>query len=469
MVKAKNCLLWMKLLIVILLLVVGCGSEKEAQKVQGLALIEQDLEQKKITKEEALVFKAFAMFNHPDLPDEYKMVRQVRSASLLLLEIKTKWSTFSDQTKKQLRPFYVSPADEDCFIYQDWKPKRAKNYGLIKEANAADPTEPPSQAQRSRMKKLEPANQATLIWYKNNKTQKKMARIVLEAFDTDKLYENETQYLGYKHMPDYVVEDTRIDIFFVKGMNSDGLCGPLGNFNNNRKYSGWIAINTNQLAKKNAKKMIKSVLTHELFHALQYAIDFGDETWWWWQEATATWAEHHFYRSYDREKMYITDYLWDYKMRLSMARYGKGDCHEYAAYLFPLYLDQTEGNDRIAKIWKACEPANKKVMDVLKSNPNKTFKDRFKGFALWLYNQPPVKNYKDNGKPLTDLEPEMVEVSVKSDNSHQAERMVIQNLGILMESWQVDDDSVKSIDFSLEKLHKKHPYVGVWAIIKIAG
>jgi len=96
------------------------------------------LEQGVISEEKALIFQTLSVFNNPDCPDKYRTKYKNDYGTRLMLEIKIGWASFSEETKKQLEPYYVSPFDPKSFInITSPEPKGGRFF--VKDAYADEP------------------------------------------------------------------------------------------------------------------------------------------------------------------------------------------------------------------------------------------------------------------------------------------------------------------------------------------
>ena len=450
-------------LLICLFLAAGCSKDKQEKNIDGLTRIGQELEQKVITKEEALIFNTLSVFNHPDCPDQYRTKNMNDYGTRLMLQIRTGWDSFSEETKKKLEPYYVSPFDPKSFINKTPPPPKGGNF-IIQNAHA----EPPPMGNR---KYLETANHKYRIWFLPSENE--LAQILVGAFDTDRIHERESGFMGVVPIPGALLNDDKIDVFFAKNVSWWGLCTPYKKVGPLRKYASWIAVNTDfrkSFPQDQADKNMKSTLAHELFHSVQFAIDYGEESWWWWQEATSTWMEHYIYPKVNFEQRWIRTYFKRFMTTRSLTRYETIiKNHEYAAYLFPLYLAQKEGPYTIRNLWKACEPSHVQILDALNNDPTVPFENRFKEFALWFYNERPEKNFLDGSDELTNMLPDKVKVAVKPGPNQDRKRVTIEKLAFLFEEYSFTDPAVRSVDFSLEKMFQTHPDLSLWALVKVKG
>lgn len=435
----------------------GPGKEPEnaARKaskpaVSSLKLIDKALEENRIDYETGLVYKAFAVFKHPGLPAAFRSDTKTDGGTSTFNEIRRNWDDLSEETKKRLEPFFINPLDPRSilFVGDEEGEKGAGLFDGVGKAYAARP-------KHHGLKYFVTKNGKVKIWYK--KHQKKIAEMVRDAFDKDRIYEKETTLMGRHPLSDNgeVGDDAKIDFFFRK-MGSHGLCEARVEGSSRKTYP-WIWINEDIKSKPD---LVKDTAAHEFFHGIQYAFDSLEDTWW--QEATATWAEHFVYPSLDIEQERLEEYFREFAMCRSLTTYDMS--HEYGAYVFPYFLAQKYGNAMIKKIWEACEPAQVNAVKAIDTTVPGKLTGALKTFAVWLYNEEPFKFFKDHGEDFP-IKPEMETTFLSGKPPNMSAD--IQPLGILLDRHKVDKPTIRSVDFEPGKLRLKYPDVHIMALIEL--
>ncbi|MBW2015906.1 MAG: hypothetical protein JRF57_07885 [Deltaproteobacteria bacterium] len=451
------------------LLLQGCSGGKEGEKREkssakttskatsktSIELILEDLKAGKIDYETALIYQVYAVFKHHGLPRQYASDKMTRRATTLFKEIREKWDTLSPAARNKLRPFLVNPLSPESFYMKGPEADKKKKTSFLSLAYAGTPPMPNT----GNLNHYDAANGKVKIWYRSNERQQ--AQWILESFDQDKVFEKETTLMGRQPKSDggAVGTDQRLDIFLAN-MSDMGLTvgGPVVN------HKTYVHIFIN---KGMSKKEIQNSTAHEFFHAIQYNMDCNEASWW--MEMTATWCEDFIYPDYDIEHQYLDWYFKNFKMRKSLAfEDGK---HEYGAYVWPLYLVQKHGKDIIGKIWRACESsaALTAFVNTIPGGVEKAFKE----FSLWMYNEEPAKYFRDGARPgrFLPAKPSISNNRITVAGSVNTP-VNLSYLSLTMERFYFkpgDKQHIRSIDFDLTNLHKRHPKLAVWAIIKIAG
>ena len=100
---------------------------------------------------------------------------------------------------------------------------------------------------------------------------------------------------------------------------------------------------------------LMDTIAHELFHSFQYAFDSHEDKWW--KEASATWSEYFIEKTWYGLMENYNPEAFDPDPNSLKTLTFEGGQHEYAIYLFPLYLSKKYGNKIIADIWQYCTQA----------------------------------------------------------------------------------------------------------------
>ncbi len=430
----------------------GCSGsgKKPSEKPSSVGLIQEDLENKKISYDDAILYQTYAIFKSPSLPNKYKSDALTRHGTTLMKEIRRNWDKLDPKTQNKLKPFFINPLKKDSFLFQASKPKESTNW-IIPQAFANTPGLPDFTSLNSH----HAANGKVTIWYKNNEQQQ--AQWLIEAFDSHNIYQRETGLMNRHPRSDLgnVGPDGRLDIILAD-ISDMGLCVP-GN-EAGTKTSAHIFVNKNM-----TREQVQNSVAHELFHAIQYNIDVEEADWW--QDMTATWIEDYIYKSYDIEHGYLKYYFKNYQMRHTLA--FQNDKFEYGAYVWPLYLSQKHGAGIIKTIWDKCETmaALTALVQAVPGGMEKAFKE----FGLWVYNIEPERKFRDIGGGFLPIKPSIKKQRI-SVGGVIAPLVDLPYLSLTMEKLYLtaqDKTSIRSIDFDLSDFHNENPKVALWAVIKI--
>lgn len=166
-----------------------------------------------------------------------------------------------------------------------------------------------------------------------------------------------------------------------------------------RTSSGFVMVARDRLG--DGWKM-RQDLVHEFFHVLQNAHNtkatYQGPRPHWFVEATATWAETYYLRS-DSE----VPHAWFETFQASpLGLEDPDEDHQYAAYIWPFFMEQEQGEQVIFRAWQAIEPLGpgdfKGVTDAIEREIR--FQPRFREFAVRNLNVNDVLENLDPREPL---------------------------------------------------------------------
>ncbi len=171
-----------------------------------------------------------------------------------------------------------------------------------------------------------------------------------------------------------------------------------------RSSSGFVMVNRARLPRRPGESdwKMRQDLVHEFFHVLQNAHNnvatYQGTQPHWFVEATATWAETYYLRSDS-----VEPHRWFEAFQVSEAGLEDRDPdHQYAAYIWPFFMEQEQGEQAIFRTWQAIEPLRPSdfqgVTDAIeRAIP---FGPRFRDFAVRNLNLNEVLEELDTPEPL---------------------------------------------------------------------
>jgi hypothetical protein len=151
-----------------------------------------------------------------------------------------------------------------------------------------------------------------------------------------------------------------------------------------------------------ARWKMRQDLVHEFFHVLQNAHNsvaiFKGTQPHWFMEATATWAETYYLRSDSQ-----IPHGWFEAFQVSpLGLEDLDEKHQYAAYIWPFFMEQELGEQAIFRTWQAIEPLRpgdfEGVSDAIEREL--PFGPRFRDFAVRNLNLNDVLMELDTPEPL---------------------------------------------------------------------
>ncbi len=211
------------------------------------------------------------------------------------------------------------------------------------------------------------------------------------------------------------------------------------------------------------KKTTEAVTAHEMFHCWQYTLEikpYVDNKWFW--EATAEWAISWVYPKNNFEQKRLPLFF----KHLNENFFKTGRTREYGSYLFFYYLFQKNNFNpsKILKIVKSLKTKEQK--EAIESISN--FREKFKEYALWNWNQDIAKKYKDDPS-FPDLFPSGNALSIseiRKDEKNQS-GILVDNGGMNYLFFKIDDN-IKKLTFNLKDANNlTNKDYGLQALIKI--
>jgi len=362
------------------------------------ALIDQALAASRITSEQALIYRVYASFNDARLPAEFDGAPQAAPGHLLMREVSGRLASLSQAGQDTLLPFLLPP------IYaESWHAQQlGQSTVTAVTAQAADSQQRMRALSATAGGRVRPllfnvnCAQTALpsiwlrrttahfnIYYLNPGAQGDLrAQNVSEAVAAvvEEVYASLTGVLQRFPISDANLAcnggDGAYDIY-VLGWSQGGTEAEVttypGACENSASYMSVNSLHSHfngaagQPASAEHRRKVKSVVAHELMHALQFTVDRSAacDEYVWIDEATAQWATDHVDPTYDQEDGFgkqtsaatrtgehLLRYLSSDHME-SMEQPGRGQSagdRGYAGYLFFQYLARRYTADTIRQI-----------------------------------------------------------------------------------------------------------------------
>lgn len=387
--------------------------EREARMlpISSEELIAKALAAREIDYETSLLYRAFALFGDPRLPQKYfTSVIDLDAGTALFGEIFAHKDQLSPATLNTLAPFLARPNDPHSILYMP----RTSSAGIFRL---------PSVAAASKWTHVPAAGGLVQVWTNPD----------FHVAASPQTYVNDVNLAWPKlrelirpPTPDEpgdpsldINPDSAIDVYILplgqidpryepcqKDPNSDG-CTVTGGVDGitypadpmvaNRSSSAYLLINGSIQGDK-----LLATLAHELFHASQDSYSYVEK---WLAEATATWAEFRVMTDLGHTSAQETSYLFAFFPSLdtkSLDLYQENHSHQYGAYLYFMFAQMERGDAIVNDIWVSASSLDEaKAVDAVFP-----FKDHFRDFALRNWNYDPVpKLYKTLDDNFPDYHP----------------------------------------------------------------
>jgi hypothetical protein len=334
-------------------------------------------------------------------------------------------------------------------------------------------------------------NTPVRVWYlKSKRGAQQLATKLAAEIDSSRMWQKEQAVLGRIPCSDAALEenggDGRLDIYLVKPgksvgrTDSEGESGQITPGDDDYSTLGLTISASTEGGCPSTDFILlddsldwddmRGTMAHELFHAFQDSFDYDGDNGAWWAEATATWAEDLVYPDMNGEQYQLEAGGWA-KNNTALGpldRWEDEGLAQYGAYIWPYYLTHRPGGDPkiIGQIYAALE--TRSPLEVFAAWPD--WNARFKDFALWNWNKPPVDLYRDSGEHIDALVQSVHFLGNRgkvtlSPRSYPAQ---IQLAHTSMTYYQLRavDDNVRQVTFNLDEITRQAG-AGVQAIITI--
>lgn len=445
-----------------------------ATMISAPELIAIALEEGLIDYETSLLYRAWALYGDPRLPEDfYGNVISLDDGTSLFREILLNQNDISEETMELLRPFMLRPNDPKSHIST--------------VLNSLNGTKTKSTVDEWKSQ-LTAGGKARIWVYAGNHRLSRYVSDVNKAWNI--LYGNDPLFgdprADEANIPSSEINpDNAIDFYFIpRGFINPrldscmidsvmskctfkkalGWTFPTNPFSSQRTSSGYIIVDQ---ALTGSKRL--GTIAHELFHVGQFNCDLEETHWIY--ESTAVWAEFTVLQRLNRNAQYIRNDLNQLFIDLDMPLdRHEPSYHAYTAYLFPLFIQMESNHKEIFEIWKAtrAEPN----MGARAYNERFPFNEHFKEFALRNWNEAPVPRLYSEIDPGFDpeLRPPIHETLQIPKGSEETIEEELAPLSILYKQILVDLEDEDNLLLKLDlSQFTEDPDAGIDAIVHIDG
>jgi hypothetical protein len=345
----------------------------------SIELIDEDVAGGRISAEQGLIYKVYAVWGDSRLPAPYRAALRENDGDGVMRAVAQVGSGLSPSARLELTPFFLPPNDPGSW----WK---LQHPGSGAEGDPVDSWQ-----------SLSAASGKIKVWYFTGEADSARQAGVVKAALDGKIWPAETTLMN--RQPKYGTGELSVVNIYLSHSytNTDGISVP---FNGTRGVAlaqdcrdtpTWIYINnTRPDGSEFSPGMIQTV-AHELFHAFQNSYNMAAcAPYDWLAEATAKWVEDHIYPDADSEWPYAPDYLDFASRRLD----DQTDAHHYGAYLFPFYLTHQFNDPTIVRrMWENSQAYPNSYLAIKNAVPA-AYQDYYWGsFLMTLWNKAPFVTF----------------------------------------------------------------------------
>ncbi len=435
------------------------------------ALIAQALANGEITYEDSLRYRAYALFQTPDLPAGFQSpIIAHHEATDLFAEVLENEATLSPEVLTDLEPFMARPADPISIF---------NNPPAVARTVSSAAAEP--------WVNLAAAGGKVRVWASESNAWMLPTRM-------DKVNEvwPKLQAIFPFDNPDTpgdpaINPDSAIDIYFVEVGDVDprwaGCGSPTCPFNHGGGgYANYVAPYTAPNKHASAVMiditiggtLLTSDIAHELAHVGQHSYDYTEP--FWLKDSTAQWAAERVLMELglatapELERL-LKGFFNTLDRRLTRDPRDEQD-HRYASWLFFFHASMAQGDGIVKSIWQQAAAPGKQNEDAV--DLAYPFVDNFDDFATHNWNQTPVELvfplYK-GPKPASPLfQPGLKPNLTRTRNLTTTSDDIITNLMTRLSARYYKftfANNVRKVTF--ENYIVPEPDAHIWAIPKIAG
>jgi len=432
-------------------------------------LIAKALATKEIDYETSLLYRTYAVFSDPRLPEKYRSdVIDLDAATLIFDEVEAKRDQLSPSVLKELAPFMARPNDPISIFN---KPPFVTSGIGIATAFAGDEDWVSETALGGKVR----------IWTRRDSRNASLTY----AGRVEAIWPHLLKLID-EPLPDkpddpspMINPDEAIDIYIL----------PLGEINprkreclRNPSASGCTVIGAYGWAIKCEPKVLRSssgyividasasgsrldgTIAHEMFHVSQNRYDQLEDKWL--KEATATWAEFRILQMLKQDLSDVHQTLPYFFKGLHQRLDSEERIRQYGSYLFFLFAQMERDDGIVRQIWESA-----KTNDGIKAvDPVFSLKDNFREFALRNWNFEPVSpTYSKPDPEFPDLGPSLTKDIKLSKDKKETIDEPIQRLAARY--YHVDVpvvEGIHKITVNLDDVTSR-PGAGVDAIVNIEG
>ena len=356
-------------------------------------LIAQALGGGRISAEQALSYRVFALFGDSRLPAELDGAPSALADHLLMREVSGRLPTLSQATQDLLRPFMIPPIYPESWFAQQQhvKPTAAALSANVKKRADLTINCFFDQAQLgARRRSTAHFNVHTVLsddllqGDDDKPTSETVSDFIVSVIE--EVYQSETALFKRFPLPDTQEPcnggDGAVDVY-VHPLAGRTKSITFAYPNRCEKVPAYIVLNSSELFLSfgiarsvplaTKKKEWKSYFAHEFLHVLQFGMDrqAGCDDYKWLDEATATWVMDHVEPAanfedggerkstplFNRAGRFFSNYLYnDHRVSIENSlRESNPELNGYGDYIFMQYLARTYSPDTIKQIFDATE------------------------------------------------------------------------------------------------------------------
>ena len=363
-------------------------------------LIEQAAAKGKLTQEQKVLYKLFALTGDSRLPSAYQGSKKgiLLADGSGLREVLAAFPALSPTAQAMAAPYFQPPIYPGSW----YELREGATQATVTPGAHANPREPgPEPLPRQGWKTIASQSIPIRVWYREDEP-KMGPRAAYIGRLIEKAWPMLTGIMGRTPLADagphpyvHVAGDTQ-GAFDVWGDGGDGRFDiyllPLPGWQTGGAVTMAYPPGCSErpafmlVDSRKESRTIEAAAVHEFMHSIEFAFKVGADCARGWDEATAHWAINHVLpgNNFEHES---------YSGGRACIQYPGTTCYSYEAWVFALYLDRTLSKEVIRRTWElmAKYPAWQAVNAAVPGG----LKQVWPKFALHGWNQPPYPAYEE--------------------------------------------------------------------------
>lgn len=323
----------------------------------------EDLRAGRISREEAVLYTAYALFDPSRVPQRYLEEGTIKCGTPMIEEIRSKWHLLSSPARSSLVGYFSRRPREYSYV------SPSGHYRIHYDLSGGDAVDPSD------------ADADGLPDY-----------VELVAATFDSVWSLEIDRLGYAPpLSDEAAGGGEEYDIYVLDLSPQRVYGYTVPERSGQRYRSvsFIQVDNNYTDRvyeiTQGLDALRVTAAHEFFHAIQYSYYNGDGMGWW-MEATATWMEDVAYDEVNDYYQYLDVFFSEPTEPLD--RFSGGmDIHPNGACIFVHYLvGRPSGTiDVVRHIWERISTQHSSALSLFDEAIPGGFREAMAEFARWNY------------------------------------------------------------------------------------
>jgi hypothetical protein len=315
-----------------------------AQEQEAKTLVKKAFQEKEIDRETYLLYRIQAQVAPETLPVNYRSLKKPapnRDMTTIISEIRLNFDTFSEETRRSLRPFLLRPTDASYTVWGiDWA-------YTVTEATPYDTT-------HFRIHYVTSTGDAPSLTDADTSGVPDYVEQMGSEFEN--VYSTEITSMGYAAPPSDGTKggNSKFDVYIknIGGYGIYGWCDPEGVSAGSSYYSFMVMdddFSAAEFPTNTPLENLQVTAAHEFHHAVQNGYNVSTATWY--KECTSVWMEDEVYDAVNDNLQYLPNRFADPDVSWDIS----DDNYWYGSWLWNRCLSERYGPGIVKAIWDRCK------------------------------------------------------------------------------------------------------------------